>query len=331
MGQILVTGAQGYVGRYVVSALLEADHNVVGVGRSPKNNDHFTHAFDFHGAKRPAPLPASIRRRLSNERRYVYERCNLVDTKAVSTLINKLQPSIVIHLAGALRDEKWPSLVSLNLVATLNIMMASSVLNNRPLIVLGSTGSIYGDQAILPIGETAAPAPVGSYAVSKSMSEMMAVNIAQDQGIQLIIARIFNILGPGLQPRHFCGYLVHRIAEIEKLNLSPEIAVGDLNTVRDFVDVRDIAQFFACDLRQYEAIAPVNVAWGTGIEMKTIADYLVDKSSKPIKFKSNPLRNRPGALRIFSSTDKFRKVYTPQFTVEQSLADMLNYARDAIA
>lgn len=330
MTNTLVTGAQGYVGRYVILALLAAGHNVTGIGRSKKCDDYFTHSFDFQGESKRAPVPASIREQLSSSHNYNYVRCDLLDPIAVDNLINKVHPALVIHLAGALRDETWQNLAHSNLIATLNIMTASSKLQHKPTFVLGSTGSVYGTQVDIPITESAFPVPVGSYAVSKYMAEMMAKDIAYNSAMPLIIARIFNILGPGLQPRHLTSYLVHRIAEIEKLESEQKISVGDLNTARDFIDVRDVAQFLASDFSGYEPITLINIAGGAEVEIKTIVDKLCCIARIPIALTLDPTRNRSGANRIFANVDKLTKAYTLRYTLQQSLEDMLDYARSTL-
>lgn len=327
MTDTLVTGAQGYVGRYVVSSLIDSGKSVVGVGRSEMCNEFFTHSFNYQSGTKRAPLTAEIKKQIVSSLNYKYEKCDLSDALSVKNLIQKHSPSTIIHLAGALRDESWDNLVSSNINTTFNLLKESSNLENKPVFILGSTGSVYGNQERLPIAETAFPTPIGSYATSKYMSEIMAKDIALNSSMPLIIARIFNIVGPGLQSRHLAGYLAHRIAEIEKLESENIITVGDLNTIRDFIDVRDVANFMTSDHGDCDSNFEFNIAGGEETEIKTIVDTLFDSALTNIILKTDSSRNRSGANRVYSSIDKMKAIYTPQYTLQQSLKDMLDYAR----
>src|ERR1700749_2447083 len=99
-GTVLVTGAQGFLGRYVVAELMRAGADVIGLGRSEHLPGFFTH--DLNGGR--APLPSELR--VTDTMAYV--RISLEDDQGIGAVLRRICPRRVIHLAGALRDEPWP-------------------------------------------------------------------------------------------------------------------------------------------------------------------------------------------------------------------------------
>src|SRR5215469_8468336 len=116
----LVTGAQGFVGRYYVAATLADDPaaEVLGIGRSPRRDETFTHNVHFGATSVPAPLPAALRAAAIDER-YRYEAVDICDGRALTDLVLGFRPEVVVHLASGLRDDDTMHLLKTNLVGTI--------------------------------------------------------------------------------------------------------------------------------------------------------------------------------------------------------------------
>lgn len=321
--RILITGAQGFVGRYATAAFLRQGATVLGTGRSRQQQQCFTHQYPIAGDLRPAPLPAELAN--PSTARYSYVPCDLADAEAVASLVRDARPDRVVHLAGALRDESEQALIQSNTLATGNLMTAVARHAAAAMVVLGSSGSVYGAQPRLPVAESAEPAPVGSYAQSKRASEQVAEAVAREAGLDLAVARIFNLVGPGIQSRHLPGYLAHLIAEIEAGKRASVIELGSLSTTRDLIDVRDVADWLV-RLPRSAGITYWNVASGKEVSMTTLVECFIRYASVPIEVKTDDARSRVGADRLFAET-RIRTLLPASITLEQSVLDMLAYAR----
>src|SRR5688572_20546353 len=111
--RVLITGAQGFVGRYAVAQFLSGGEGmtVVGVGRSRQLSQSFTHYIQWNGVRRRAPLPHPLATALLSDR-YRYVQLDIRSQSRLNELIKEVRPSIILHLAGALRDEPVSRLFS---------------------------------------------------------------------------------------------------------------------------------------------------------------------------------------------------------------------------
>src|SRR5262249_13979406 len=105
---VLITGAQGFTGRYLIRHWLTEDARVrlIGIGRSPYRAETFTHVINWGGRQLRAPVPAALRP-AANTPRYVYHAVDLVETEAVTALLVRERVDTIIHLAASLRDEPF--------------------------------------------------------------------------------------------------------------------------------------------------------------------------------------------------------------------------------
>jgi nucleoside-diphosphate-sugar epimerase len=313
---VLVTGAQGFLGRYVVAELMRDGADVVGLGRSERLAGLFTHDLDG----RRAPLPPELR--ATDAMNYV--RVSLEDADGIAAVLRRFRPRRVIHLAGALRDEPWPVLMAANVAVTASLCRAIAATPDLPSLLVGSSGSVYGRQRAVPVSEQALPDPVGLYAATKLMAEI-AARALLDRGVA--VARIFNLLGPGLQRRHLAADLAHRIAAIEAGRAHAELRLGSLTPVRDFIDVRDAARAIA-HWPDALAHATANIASGQGIAVGEIVSRFIAASRCEIAVAHEAGHDRPGADVMIADMDR-GAVTGRIIALDRSIADMLAYAREA--
>ena len=164
--RILVTGAQGFIGRYLIADLLHHDDdvNVLGIGRSPASPNTFTHVVRWGNERVQAPLPRTLAASVQDDR-YTYHAVDICNGPSLTSVVREFQPTVVVHLAGALRDDPFDRLIHHNILGVAQLL--DSVIDataKAPLIVLGSSGSVYGVVDVLPIREDALCVPVELYA-----------------------------------------------------------------------------------------------------------------------------------------------------------------------
>jgi nucleoside-diphosphate-sugar epimerase len=232
--RILVTGAQGFVGRYLVAHLLrtQPDTEVLGLGRSPRLEDGFTHSVQWGVSRLRAPLPAELRD-VSESPRYHYVSLDLGRQPELTGQLGDFRPHRIFHLASGLRDAPPDHLFRTNVEGTIYLIEAIREAGiEPPTLVLGSTGFLYGQIAPdqLPIRESTPCAPIDLYGVSKLASENAARILTTRYDIPAMWARIFNLVGPGQEERHFCGRLTSQVAAIQAGLLPPVLQLEPLTT-----------------------------------------------------------------------------------------------------
>lgn len=215
---VLVTGAQGWIGRASVTGWLARPGVAVwGVGRAP----------------------ARLDRTYPN---YEYRSIDLSDPAATAALLARVQPDCIVHLAGLGHHGSPDALQRANVAATGALLAAvRDTCPRRPRVVLGSSGALYGEPRYLPQDEAHPTVPTTAYAASKLSGERVALTLAQSAGIPLVRARIFNVVGAGQPDTFLPGLLARRLAAITAGRALPEVHLAPLNATRDYLDVADVA------------------------------------------------------------------------------------------
>jgi len=219
--EIVVTGINGFVGEHLAKHLKEQGYSVHGVAREEGVRDKVAPYVD------------------------TYSQADLLDKKAVDALILKTA-SAIIHLAGlaSVADSfNKPELYKTgNAEMTENLLSSakSQGFNGRTVVV--STGALYSPDQAMPLNESSETVQGSPYAIGKIKAEEVAKSF-KDSGSDVVIVRPFNHIGPGQET----GFLVPDLyEELLKLNETGEktISVGNLNTKRDYTDVRDIVKAY---------------------------------------------------------------------------------------
>ena len=279
----------------------------------------------------PAPLPGELR---TGDRRYSYAAVDSSDREELRPLMERFQPDLVLHFAAALRDDPWADLVRSNIMTVVTLIEELSRSGGpSPCLVLGSSGSVYGNpvDAEAPFTEATACQPLDPYAVTKYATEHAARVAAAGHKIRLVTARLFNLTGPGLQDRHLCAVLARQVAMIQLGLAAPQIRVGPLGATRDFIDVRDSAR---ATLILGDAPAGIyNVGSGQETVAGVVLDTLLDLAGLVGKVERVDLPGRAADCpRLCGTVDRARNQgFTAEIGLRQSLADMLEYYRRWIA
>jgi len=261
MSTVLVTGAGGFVGGWLVKRLLRAGHAVCGAtidGRAPEAG---ILGRDEVLAVQWRPL-------------------ELQDNSSVSALVHGGFDAVV-HLAavssGAEARQDPGAAWAVNAGGTARLLDELGKRRLRgdadPLVILASTGEVYGARASAPMREDAPIAPVSPYAASKAGAELAARETHERTGLRVVVVRPFQQTGPGQDERFVVPALVRRLLAAKALGAGA-VKVGNLDPVRDFLDVRDVADALVALLDCGVAGETYNVATGTGVALRDLFDRI---------------------------------------------------------
>lgn len=319
----LITGAQGFVGRYLTERLLRApDAEVLGIGRSPMLTGAFTHCITLAGGKRRAPFPASL---VIDARRYHYRAVDILDQAALSAQIDAYRPDVIVHLASGLWGDDPAKLAATNVGGIVSLIAAAAAANCAAArLVIGSSGAIYGIPDSLPISETAVARPAEIYGVSKLIAEKAALAAARSTGMAVMFGRIFNVIGPGADERHAPARFAEQVTAIVR-NPEQALEVGDLDTTRDFIDVRDVAEALFILAERGVGGEAYNVGSGVETRLTTILSGLVDRAQIDPRILRSHFR-KADIPRHVASIERLRSLgFVPSVTLDDSLTEMLDY------
>jgi GDP-4-dehydro-6-deoxy-D-mannose reductase len=262
MERILVTGINGFAGRHLAGELFEADHIVVGAGRGPE-------------------VDPTIGRFVSE-----YYSGDLTQQSDVNALPLG-DVDVVINLAGVAVTHG--GVATAELYTRVNVsavqMLAEGILKQKedrqPRLLAISSGAVYDSTKEPPFNESSDLVPVGErsdYVESKIRMEKV-LRTYREQGLNYVIARPFNHVGPGQSP-HF---LVRDLADsllAAQVNGSNTVSVGDLTKERDFTDVRDMVRAYRL-LAEASKVAldqeVYNICSGQAVSAEKILSMLVQE------------------------------------------------------
>jgi GDP-4-dehydro-6-deoxy-D-mannose reductase len=332
--RVLVTGSQGFIGYHLVDALARErpEATILGIGRSPENRTSFGHGITIGEHSLPAPITDQIVRSLRTAN-YTYCQCDIRDINAITQICDDFQPDIVFHLASRLRDSALRDLLDINIAGTQSFYLALHAARRSPAkLVLASSGSVYGHviDADIPVGEGTTPRPLDPYSITKYAQENMALALGREFGIPTVVARIFNVVGPGQEERHLCGRLASQLVAIEVGLVPPTIEHGPLDNTRDFIDVRDVARGLSILAEQGENTSVYNLGTGVETRCQEIFDRLLAMTSRVSPIREKVLCGR-GAFdmpRNVGSVSRISRLgYATTHILEASLHDVLHYYR----
>lgn len=329
--RFLVTGAQGFLGRHVVEAVLASTSRaqVLGIGRSACSQELFTHSLHWAAQKLRAPVPRYLRE-LTDAGRYRYRAVDLRNGAAVGELIYAFSPEIVIHLASGLKGDPAECLVQNGVESTVSLVEALGRLSKPDLrLIYASSGGVYGDvpEDLLPIREDTTPRPADLYSMSKLAGEQTCEVLGAKFGIRVTCARVFNLVGPGQDERHVCGRLAAQIGAIILGLQPPVVETGDLKTSRDFIDVRDCARAIVLLAKREAPNGTYNLASGREVTIASVLKTMLEQTGLLEKVAVSCSTKLPsGVHRHCACIDKLSGLgFRAERGIDSSLCDLLNY------
>ena len=257
--RVFVTGADGFVGRRLVRALLAERHDVTA------------------GCRPGGPAPQDW---LGADAKLV--RCLPLELADRAPLDLGAAPlDALVHLAAVSSgsDARNDPLTAweINVVGTVRLLEAIAVRRRsggeNPRVLLVSSGEVYGPGPSSPRRETDPVEPVAPYGATKAAAELAALESWRRTGLEVIIARSFPHIGPGQSPRFVVPDFVERLKQARREGRRT-VPTGNLEPVRDFLDVSDVAAAYLALLERGAAGQVYNVARGSGISVRELFDRL---------------------------------------------------------
>lgn len=295
---ILVTGVNGFVGAHLTNELNNAGHLVLGAGRESE-------------------VSSDLSVKLQE-----YKQMDLAQKFPEFKDIDA-----VIHLAGL--AAVGPSFDNPQQYININSAMVTHMCeyfllqDKKPRVVIVSSGAIYSPKQPLPITESGELSLSSPYAVSKVLVENQVAYYKQ-RGLDCIIARPFNHIGPGQAPGFILPDFYERISAANE----DVIKVGNINTRRDYTDVRDI-------VRAYKALATTptlnhiiyNICSGESLAGSEILDKLKIALGRPdITFEVDQSLVRPTDIaEITGDSSRLQNElnWKPHYTINQTIDDFV--------
>ncbi|MEP6657943.1 MAG: GDP-mannose 4,6-dehydratase [Betaproteobacteria bacterium] len=264
---------------------------------------------------------------------------DLLDPGATAVAIAAAQPDAVIHLAAqtavpdSYRDPE--ATFTVNVFGTLRLLTALAAQGFRGRFLYVGSADVYGlvPESRLPIDEHELPRPRNPYAVSKLAAEALCWQWHVSNGIEVILARPFNHIGPGQSDRFVVSDFARQIIAIKHGQQSPCIRVGDLDTTRDFTDVRDVVGAYLALLERGVAGEIYNVCSGVERTIRSILEELLSLAGVKVAIERDSTRMRQSEQRrvrgdpgkLYAATG-----WLPHVSITESLKDVLAYWEERI-
>jgi GDP-4-dehydro-6-deoxy-D-mannose reductase len=304
----LITGGGGFVGRHLTALLESAGHEVQVLDLRSSHGE-----------------PA-------------HHECDIRDFERLVATVRSIAPEWVVHLAGwssvGLSFRNPTRAFEINAQGAVNVLEAVRGLGLAARVLIVSSGEVYGAaEGGGPIGEDTPIAPVSPYALGKACGELSALYYADRGGVDTIIARAFNHTGPGQTEIFAVPGFAKQVAEAEKGLREPVIGVGNLDVVRDFTDVRDVARAYLLLLEKGAPGSIYNVCSGRGRPLRDLAESLVSRSTAKVRIVVEQDRWRDAEIPslVGDNSRIARDVgWRPSIPMEKTIEDTLRFWRERV-
>jgi len=293
---ILVTGSLGFVARHLIPELERAGHEVIRHDIEYRDGCHY---------------------------------CDLRDKDASRKLIKTLKPDACVHLAGiAFVPMGWrdPELVySVNLMGTLNLLEAFRHEQPEARVLVVSSSLIYRNSGPEQrLDEQAYMYPPDIYAISKIAADLTALGYAARYGMPVMTARPINHIGPGQSPQFVTSSFAAQLKGMAASGQAGTIHVGNLESRRDFVDVRDVVRAYRLLVERGQPGEPYNIATGELHAIREVLDRLCAIAGVHPGIEIDPGLYRPTDSSPLMDIGKIRAQtgWEPRIPLEKTLRDL---------
>jgi len=311
--RVLVTGADGFVGRYLVARLLQTGHDVTAACR-PSEETSCGPAAGWNESVRVVPLELSesggVRRATSDPH------------------------DAVIHLAAvaSVREAREDPGRAWGINAAGTARLLDAIIRSRegtgsdPVVLLVSSSEVYGAGPSSPRTEADPLRPQSPYAASKVGAEVAGLEAWRRTGLKVIVARPFTHTGPGQRPPYAIPSFVDRLWAVKR-GASRQVPVGNLEPVRDLLDVRDVVEAYLHLLGSGVPGETYNIARGVGITLRELFTQIagiIGVEAEP--FTDPSLRRAEDIPYLVGDSSKLRNTtgWTPTVMLEQTLREMVD-------
>ena len=288
MGErVLITGSEGFTGRYMQTELQQAGYKVFGIGSRPaQTRDYF--------------------------------QVDLQDAAQLEAAVKAIRPDKVVHLAAMafVGHGDANDFYKVNLIGTRNLLNALVMCDKMPdCVLLASSANVYGNQASGIIDETVPPLPANDYGVSKLAMEYLAHTFQEK--LPIVITRPFNYTGVGQAD----NFLIPKIVAHFR-HKAPLIELGNLDVWRDFSDVRAVVAAYRGLLEQAPIGKTFNVASGKTYSLREVLEMCQSLTDHSIEVQVNPAFVRANEVKTLCGDTTQLQTHLKQWQVPPLLSTL---------
>ncbi len=299
----LVTGAAGFIGSTLAGRLLDAGARVTGI-------DCFT---DYYPREMKEANLATLRGR---------DGFTFIESTIQQAPLGRLmgEATHVFHLAAQAGVRKsWGrdfQVYTTNNIEATQVLLEASVGTGIEKVVYASSSSVYGDHTPLPMKETALPAPLSPYGVTKLAAEHLCSLYHANHGVPCVSLRYFTVYGPRQRP----DMAFHRFIRAALLGEAITL-YGDGEQTRDFTFVADAAAATAAAGLRGIPGHVYNIGGGSRVSVNQVLDVIARLTRLPLDVRREGTQK--GDMRdTFADTTRARAEigFAPTVTIEEGLA-----------
>jgi GDP-4-dehydro-6-deoxy-D-mannose reductase len=347
--RVLITGVTGMAGSHLAEyALSLPDVQVFGTYRWRSRMDNLedlTAAGRVHRIASGGNVQSSddLARHVDREARSGSLNLllgDLSDPSSMRRVIAGVRPDRIFHLAAqSFVPASWDApaqTFDLNVIGQIHLFEAIRDSGLDPLVQVAGSSEEYGlvlpDE--VPMKETNPLRPLSPYAVSKVAQELLAWQYHRSYGLRAVVTRGFNHTGPRRGENFVTSTFALQIAQIEKGLKPPVIDVGDLESKRDWTDVRDMVRGYWLALERGTPGDVYNLGSGQSRTVGDMLELLLTFSSRKVEVRVDPSRLRPSDVKIlWADCTKFvaQTGWTPEIPFSKTMADLLDYWRRRVS
>ncbi len=296
--RVLVTGSRGFVGGHLVPRLAARGWLALGTDR---------------------------------------EELDVTDPEAVARALAAERPEAIVHLAAvssvgaASRDPRLAFRV--NFAGARNLLAAASRHAPRARVLLVGSGEVYGSLGpdAPPCDESTALRPTSVYGWTKAAADLLGGAWAA-RGLDVVRVRAFNHSGPGQSDAFVLASFARQLAEIEKGEQEPVVHAGNLESIRDFLDVGDVVDAYAALLDRRAPPGVYNAASGVGLRIGSLLERLIEIMGVRARVAVEPSRLRPADRSVGDATRLARATgWAPRIPIDRMLARLADDWRTRVS
>jgi GDP-4-dehydro-6-deoxy-D-mannose reductase len=313
----LVTGGHGFVAQWAIRAMLERGWSVTAAGVGATTDG--------------GPLDDTHRAAVR------WETLDVTNQEQTSHVVERTAPDVILHLAAishvldALRNPGQA--FEVNTIGTVRLLAEVARLRRGgacdPTVLVVGSAEQYGrhEASDMPLDEAAAQRPLTLYAASKAAQEVAALQAHRSDGLRVVCTRSFSHSGPGQPSQFLFPALVARALHLPASG--GRLAIGNGDTVRDFLHVVDVVAAYLSLLERGEPGEAYNVSSGEGISVRALAESVLQRVSVPAEISTDPALSRPVDVPVqIGNNAKLRRAtgWAPRHTREDIIDDLIHAA-----
>jgi GDP-4-dehydro-6-deoxy-D-mannose reductase len=262
---------------------------------------------------------------------------DVAEAQALGAVMARVRPDAVVHLAAvsSVAESRFraPLTYRVNFLGTLTLLEAVAAHVPQARVLVVGSGEQYGTAAPgAPAFTEEAPfRPRSPYARTKACADRLGALFAE-RGLDVVRVRAFNHTGAGQSDDFVASSFARQAAEIAAGVREPPLRVGNLDSVRDFLDVEDVVAAYVALLSREVPAGPYNIASGQPRRIGDLLQTLLDQAGVNPAVEIDPERLRPTDHSV-GDASRLRQCtgWRPGIPFERTLAELLNHWRDRIA